>query len=105
MQYFNSVVFKVKPDKLDTWLAWCKELSTNKKSESEKSLLYEGLDYEFCVSFSLDNEHYVIGTEIGRSSPQKDSSSISQQHRAIREECLAIIGETDLLYYIEPSKS
>lgn len=95
----KTVLFKVKPDKLETWQEWAATLKT-RESEVLETLKEENCTRELGVLFTVGYEHYVyMAMEFdGPELPSNQDVELNRQHRAKLKECLEPVAKGEVLY-------
>lgn len=90
-------LFRIKPDKLETWKLWCHTLSNELRDEAIETLKEEGMTQEAFVVFELNNDYFTIGLGDGQCLPTTDRE-INRKHKQMGKECLEKIGKVSCLY-------
>ncbi len=85
-----SNIYKIKAGKLETFLAWCKELSTTRKEEALKSFGSELVRHEKCILLNgVDGSQYIVGLVDKDKGGEVDMSlEVNKIHTQVRKECL-----------------
>lgn len=95
----KAVLWKVRPGKLDQWRQWCAQIRGDAATEAIETLKEENVAEELCVLLLVGGEHYVVGlVRADGPRPPNPSRPINQLHSRMKQECLAYVGEQEILY-------
>jgi len=84
-------IYKIKPNKFETWKNWCNELNTTFREEALKTLAYENILFESFIIFNIKDEPYTLGCILEKDGGEKTAdilNELNQKHQAIKKECL-----------------
>jgi len=65
------------------------------------TLIEEKIIQELTIGFEIEGECYVIGYMDGECLPANMSRTINQKHKAMKEQCLEMVGEIEVLANIK----
>lgn len=99
----RAVLLKVKPGQYNNWKAWCAELSGLYYEEAKETLIEEKVTQELTIGFNIGDECYVIGYMDGECLPANMGREINQKHKVMKEQCLEMVGEIEVLAHIKSS--
>jgi TnpA family transposase len=85
------VLYKIKEENKEKWIAWLKELDSTHRNQVEHILRLEGISDEVYLVFQIGNEDYCLGIELAKRLKPYDTSSLSTQHSKMKKECLELI--------------
>jgi hypothetical protein len=97
----KAVLFKIKPGKREQWEKWCLELSTTLKNDALATLHEEKLVQELAISFSINNEDFLLGYAEGENLPANIEKEINMKHKKMKEECLERVSDANILYHFK----
>lgn len=100
----KAVLFRIKNEKKDIWYAWCRKISTVLKESAKKTLEDEEVIQEIALGFDFEGDSFVIGYAEGEMLPANQKLNINVEHKAMKEECLEMIGSVDILYSLRTDK-
>lgn len=99
----KTVLFKVKPGKLEAWKEWCAFLQT-KEDEVLETLVWEGWNRESAYIFETSNSSYVLGVSHSMADnirPSDKSVELNVLHENKVKECLERISTGTVGYDFE----
>lgn len=93
------VYFKVKPNKLSRWVAWCEKLkSADMIDYVLETLEYENVQRETCWLFQYEGQFYVVGQVISDDrKPADPTNQLNETHSAMKRECLERVESIPLM--------
>jgi hypothetical protein len=97
-------IYKIRTEKLQTWIDWCDELNNTLYQEAKQTLSEEGAVFEIFINFKLNNDWYTVGLTmpfLGELKPTNLDKAINRKHRQIIRECLEPIGEGESGYFLQ----
>jgi hypothetical protein len=92
MQQQIPKLYKIRKDKLNTWLTWCEKIRTSLHDEARTIITNEGLLSELFIDFEINGENYTLGIMISAQHAEHTTkvsdSDINVEHSRIMRECL-----------------
>ena len=96
-------IYKIKPNKLNLWKDWCKELNTTHRRDALKTLETENLLFEGFIIFEIKGDTYTIGYSAekeGGEQPSDSTNELNKKHREIKKECLEPLSRGESEYFL-----
>lgn len=97
-------ICKIRPDKLQIWKDWCREIRTNLREEALKSMAEENAVTELFALYKIGKNYYAVGFMFGiEKRPFKDMNlarEINQKHIQIMHECFEEVVEGEISYLL-----
>ena len=104
LRMFESVLFKVKTNKLNVWLSWCTELSS-RKDEAIETLIEENEIFESSSNFRVGGDYFVIMSGYSEKELLPSSArEINHIHKNKKRECLEFVEKISADYFINTLK-
>jgi hypothetical protein len=97
---FNSVLFKVKENKINKWREWSKELM-DRKNEALETIIEEKEIFEGSIDFQIGEDFFVImyGYAEDDILPATEKE-INLTHKKVKRECLEFISKPNNNYFL-----
>ena len=96
---FSMKIYKIKPNKHESLIAWGKELSVNRKEEAIDALKEENCTHEHMELFKIDNDWYVASYMEGENlKPPNIEKEIDRKHKEILRDCIMEKIQTQVIY-------
>ena len=97
---FDSILFKVKKDKINRWRSWSLELM-ERKEEATETIIEEREIFEGSFDFQVGEDLFVImfGYSEEETLPATEKE-INITHKKFKKECLEFVSKTNSNYFL-----